>query len=209
MNHDRIPKLLKGQNMLVTSLYALRHPKLGKDKACTERYAVLRDALGSGYGDKTKIPFTLILEICGLSDTLWAIDNMIDGGDKIIRLFACDCAEHVLHFFEGKYPNDKRVRDCIYTARRFAAGTATIEELNAARAAAWEAARDAARDARAAAWAAAWAAAGDAAGDAAGAAAGAADWAAGAAEEKWQIERLTEYLNESVSPIPKTAKITA
>jgi hypothetical protein len=77
------------------------------------------------------------------------------------RLFACDCAAHVLKFFEKEYPNDKRPGECIEVARRFAHGKATQEELAAAGAAAgdaaWAAARAAAWDtARAAAGAAAW-----------------------------------------------------
>ena len=73
--------------------------------------------------------------------------------DKTARLFACYCARDTLPIFEKKYPNDNRPRVAIETAERYANGEATIEELNAARAAAWAAARDAAS---AAAWAAAW-----------------------------------------------------
>ena len=92
--------------------------------------------------------------------------------ERTARLFACDCAERVLPVFERSYPNDSRPRDAIETARRFANSQATAEAL----AAAWGAARDAAWGAaRDAAWGAAWGAA----------------WAA---ERKWQVERLTEYL---------------
>ena len=67
------------------------------------------------------------------------------------RLFAADCAEAVVHLCG----DDPRPRAAIDTARRFARGTATRDELAAAgaaaRDAAWAAARDAARDA---AWAA-------------------------------------------------------
>ena len=88
--------------------------------------------------------------------------------DKTARLFACYCARDTLPIFEKKYPNDNRPRVAIETAERYANGEATIEELNAARAAAWDAARAAARAAAsAAASAAAWDAARDAASDAA------------------------------------------
>ena len=116
--------------------------------------------------------------------------------DRNLRLFACDCAERVLPIFEKYYPDDKRTRQAIETARRYANGEATQKELAAARAAAG-----------AAVWAAAWAAAGDAAGDAAraaaGDAAGAAAWdaaspeawdAAVATERAWQQQRLMQYL---------------
>jgi len=65
-------------------------------------------------------------------------------GDYDIRVFACDCADHVLHFFEDKYPNDKRPREAIGAGRKFAKGEITA----AAGDAAWAAARDAAWDAK-------------------------------------------------------------
>jgi len=105
------------------------------------------------------------------------------------RLFACDCAEHVLEHFETCYPDDNRPREAIRMARRFANGEATDEERAAAWAAAWAAAGDAA-------WDAAWAAARDAAGDAAWAAAGD---AARDAERQWQAMKLLEYLEEETT----------
>ena len=80
------------------------------------------------------------------------------------RLFAADCARHVLLIFEKGHPNDGRPRRAIEAARAYARG-----EID-----------DAARAARAAAWAA-------------GAAAWAAG-AARAAERKWQEQRLLDYL---------------
>jgi hypothetical protein len=71
---------------------------------------------------------------------------------RAMRLFAADCAERVLPRYEAAYPGDARPRVAIETARRFARGAATADELAAAKSAAW------------AAWAAAkfaaWAAAG-------------------------------------------------
>ena len=119
------------------------------------------------------------------------------------RLFAADCAEHVLHLYEAKYPGDSRVRNCIEIARKVARSELPVSKLDAAGAAARDAAGAAARAAaRDVAWAAAgaaagaaardasWAAARDAAGaaarDASWAAAGAAAWdAAGAAAGAW------------------------
>lgn len=103
---------------------------------------------------------------------------------RTARLFACDCAERVLHLYEDKHPDDSRPRDAIAVARRFAVGNATRDELLAACGAA-AAARDAARDARdaRAAWgaasAAAWAAESAAARD---------------AEREWQTSRLIQCL---------------
>ena len=127
--------------------------------------------------------------------------------ERDLRLFAADCAEHVLPIFKKERPDDDRPRKAIKVARAFARGevdaaardaawdAAGAAAGDAAGAAAWAAARAAARDAaeaaagdaawaaagaaaRAAARAAAWAAAGDAAWAAAAAAAGAAAWAA-------------------------------
>ena len=100
--------------------------------------------------------------------------------ERAARLFACDCAEHVLPLFEKRHPDDKRPRKAIEIARRFADGEATKEELAAAEAAAGTAARYAAE-----------AAAGTAAGAAAWAAARAAAWAA---ERTWQTDKLFESL---------------
>ena len=88
--------------------------------------------------------------------------------ERELRLFACDCAERVLHIYEKKVPNDKRARTTIEVARKFADGKATKEEL---------------------------AAAGAAAGDAASAAAGAGAWAARAAEIKWQHSHFKQMFD--------------
>ena len=70
------------------------------------------------------------------------ISELLD--EKQLRLFACDCAEHVLHFFEKKQLNDRRPREAIEVARRFALGKATQEERKTARATARAAGRAAA-----------------------------------------------------------------
>jgi hypothetical protein len=120
--------------------------------------------------------------------------------DRTLRLFACDCAERVLPTFECKYPDDKRPRLAIETARRYANGAATLDELAAASAAAsaaaWAAASAAASAAAwAAASAAAWAAARDVAFAAArNAACDAARAATMASEVQWQFTHLVEML---------------
>ena len=48
------------------------------------------------------------------------------------RLFACDCAERVLHLFESMFPDDSRARNAIEVARLYADGKATLADLNAA-----------------------------------------------------------------------------
>lgn len=104
--------------------------------------------------DHKEIPF---------NDKLWVICRTDLVSEKLMRLFAVWCARQVQHLMA-----DKRSLDALDIAEQFANGVATLEQLNAASAAAWAAAWDTARDA---AWAAAWAAAWDAARAAAWAAA--------------------------------------
>ena len=159
---------------------------------CTSGWEDLLRHLGPKYPQDKPIAFGTILESNGLDDALWGLRAVLPeqekDRDRLARLFACDCAESVLHLWEAKYPYDKRPREAIAVSRRFALGQATQEELSAAR----DAARDAAWDAWAAAGAAgevawdaaldaAWAAARAAARDAARAAAWAAEAAAWAA----------------------------
>jgi len=152
------------------------------------------------------------------------VKQIKEWNEKTARLFAADCAEHVLSIYEKKYPDDDRPRNAIEAVRKYANGKITREELDAvgdsAWAAAWAAVGDSAWDAagdavgtaaRAAAWAAwggaAWAAARDAAWAAALAAAWNSAWAAvgdsawdaaRAAEGKWQTERQAYYLGIGV-----------
>ena len=140
--------------------------------------------------------------------------------ERELRLFAADCAEHVLHIFEREYPNDYRPRLAIQAARDFvngkidaaardaakeaardaawnAAWAATWNAVrNAALAAAEKAARNAARDA---AWATAWNAARDAeatARNAARDAARATAWAtAWNAARKWQRDHFNQMFD--------------
>ena len=125
-----------------------------------------------------------------------------------LRLFAADCAEHVLPIFEKEYPGDDRPRKAIEAARRFADGEASPEEMWDARLAAAWAACTAHGDASSVAWAAA-SDSGDAFGDARdsawaardAAAAAAVDRDAGAAELEWQEEALVRRLEDALREI--------
>ena len=110
------------------------------------------------------------------------VSELTTWNERTQRLFACDCAEHVLGNFENKYPDDDRPRKAIEVARAFANGTATEEELSAVVSAAYSArsaARSAAYSARSAAYSAR----------------SAAYSAAYSAERAWQTNRLFEYLD--------------
>jgi len=60
---------------------------------------------------------------------LWIRRYLKDLKENQQRLFAADCAEHVLHLFETVYPIDKAPRIAIETARHFATHPATQESI--------------------------------------------------------------------------------
>ena len=107
--------------------------------------------------------------------------------ERTARLFACDCAERVLHIYEKQYPNDSRARTAIEVARLYADGKATLQDLNDAASAAYSAADSAADSA-----------AYSAADSAAYSAADSAYSAAYSAARKWQTERLFHYLRGEI-----------
>ena len=75
------------------------------------------------------------------------ITRRVEGwNERTARLFAADCAEHMLPLFERECPDDDRPRRTIAMARAYANGEATSEQLAAAGDAAGAAARDAERD---------------------------------------------------------------
>ena len=137
-------------------------------------------------------------ETCQRPDwMLWGLGQIGYSDDRVMRLYACACVRGTPAAKGTVWDllTDKRSKNAVEVAERFAEGKATVEERDAAGAAAGDATR-AAWDAGDAAWAAR-AAARDAAGDAAWAAARAA-WAAGdaarAAAWAWQADKLREML---------------
>lgn len=91
--------------------------------------------------------------------------------DKTARLFAVDCAKHVLWAWDKYYPNDKRPHQAVQAAYDYANGKISEEELTVACDAAYAAAV-----AYYAAYSAAYSAANY------------------AAERKWQARQLKKYL---------------
>jgi len=143
------------------------------------------------------------------ADRIWVACHKGAVSDRVLRLFACDCAERALRRERraGREP-DPRSWEAVRVARRYADGDATAAELAAAGAVAGAVAEAAASSAAraAAAWAAAWAAweeAWVAAWEAAHAAAwearetaGVAWVAAWEADCRWQCTRLLRLLRE-------------
>lgn len=124
---------------------------------------------------------------------------------RTLVLRATDCAEHVLSYFEEKYPKDNRPRKAIEAGRAWVRGEIAMSEARTAAFAAHAAARDtdqvaACAAARAAGHAAATAHVADHAVHAATYAAKAATYAADptdacastAEERNWQFQRLLD-----------------
>ncbi len=128
---------------------------------------------------------------------------------RSLVLWATDCAEHVLSYFEEQYPNDDRPRKALEAGRAWARGEIAMSETRAAAFAAHAAARNAdTAAARAAARAAGHAAATahvasharHAAAYAVTAATVSTNAAATATERDWQYRRLPEHLWPGVFP---------
>ena len=136
------------------------------------------------------------LQVCdaaavSIDDRLWVLLREDVIPERDLRLLVCKWAAEALR---AAKVDDLRCWRAVWVAAQYAHGLATIEQLAAARAAAWDAASAAARDAaraaaRAAASAAASAAARDAARDAA--------WAAARSAHLSDVRRVLVGLGEA------------
>ncbi len=118
---------------------------------------------------------------------------------RVLAIWASDCVEHVLSYFEEKYPNDDRPRKAVEAARAWVNGEISVGEARSAAFAAHAAARDA-RAAEEDIASAVARAAGHAAATAhvANHAVHAANYAvkANPKERVWQYEKLLEMINQ-------------
>ena len=159
---------------------------------------MLLDGLGKTEADDEPLPYSKILKIIGLSDTLWYLDKD-PYHEREIRTFALACARRVEHLTD-----DARVKHCNDVQEKYLNREATLEELNVAvraarvatRSTAWAAPRLAAEaSVEAAAQHGRWTAFA-----AARAAAKAAEEnlqvAAWAAESEWQQQKLLEIVGD-------------
>lgn len=85
--------------------------------------------------------------------------TLLDADHHLLALWAADCAEHVLHFFEAEQPADDRPRRAIELVRAWTRGEVKMTESRNAAGHAQAAARDLSGPAREAAFAAGQAAA--------------------------------------------------
>ena len=185
--------------------------KAHEEGACIESYRKMTKSLGgiTKYGKDTPIPLDKVIEVCGLQDAIWSLRCTIEESENISIEFACRCAEHVLHFFEDKYPNDRRPRQAIEAARncitnKSLAAVSAASAASAARSAAyaavsavsatWSAARSAVSAARSAVSAARSAEYAAYAAYAAVSAVSAVS--AESAEIQWQTEEFLKLLNQ-------------
>jgi len=171
--------------------------KIKAQRPCEDGYRKLVKSLGgiTKYGNNTPITFEQIYASNGYEDTLWCMRAVDKHNFPLWRHFAVDAAQAVEHLM-----TDKCSIDALVVARRHADGSATDEELSAARDAAWTAASAAAwTAASAAAWAAATARAAAAAWAAAKDAAAAWDAAKDAARAA-QMRLLFDYCREGKRP---------
>ena len=134
--------------------------------------------------------------------------TLTDPDHRLLALWAAQCAEHVLHFFEDVRPSDTRPRDAIEAARAWARGELTMMDARTRGGHAMGAARPLRGAARYAAYAAGQAACvGHVPEHDLGAAAYAikaaqaahpSDPSAGRRERDWQRERLPEEVRALV-----------
>lgn len=80
--------------------------------------------------------------------------SLQDSDHRLLAIWAADCAQHVLHFFEEIQPNDPRPRQAIESARAWTRGEITMMQSRAAGGHAMAAARELNGAARHAAFAA-------------------------------------------------------
>ena len=70
--------------------------------------------------------------------------TLLDEDHHLLAMWAADCAQHVLRYFEEARPGDERPRRAIEAARAWAHGAMTVKQVRAAAGASQDAAREAA-----------------------------------------------------------------
>ena len=57
--------------------------------------------------------------------------TLTDDDHRLLTLWAVECAEHVLHLFEGEHPGDTRPREAVDAARAWVGGSVAMREARA------------------------------------------------------------------------------
>ena len=129
-----LPTYLDGK-MLTTTLNRIK-----ECSPCESGWKQLLKHLGKTKADDDALPYSVIVKSNGMEDAIWCC-RCEPKYAREWRLYAVWCARQVEHLMGDAS------RNALDVAERFANGEADIEELKAARDAAWDAARDAAWDA--------------------------------------------------------------
>lgn len=104
--------------------------KIREQSPCREDFARFLGIFDKTKADDEPLQLIAVLDSNGLEYALWSL-RAIDGKDREIRLFAVRCARRVQHLM-----TDQRSIDALDVSERFANGSATTDELEAARGAA-------------------------------------------------------------------------
>ena len=131
--------------------------KLREHQPCSDGWATLLKSLPADYPDTKPINLLHILKSNGVQDMMWALRAATPDLPKLRVAICADMAARVLKYYEARYPDDKRPRDCIKACRQFVRGKITLT-LGKAAATATAASADATATAYAASAAAAYAA---------------------------------------------------
>ena len=104
---------------------------------CSEGWAKLLHYLGKAKPDDELVAIETILISNGLDDALWCLRSLT-GYEKVVRLLAVSFAREVSHLM-----TDPRSLAALNTAEAFANGQASVQDLDAARLAAYAVAHEA------------------------------------------------------------------
>jgi len=171
-------------------MWTVTRREIEKHEPCEDRYDNFRDQFPRlGLDDQVALAEIAENEAISFDDLLWLLENVC-ASDQIMRLIACEIAEHC-----QPDPVPRVNATAISASRRYAFGLATEAELaySAASAYSADAACAAAADAACAAAAAASAACASAA---SAACASAEAESAAAAERSWQRQHLIAVAND-------------
>ena len=103
-------------------------------RPCEESWERLLREQGKTQADDELLPYSRILEICGLNDTLWAIAHCHPRGPWVCAEFSLWCAEGIRHMIEDPSPIA-----ALDTARKYLDGDATQTQLRESIIPAWAA----------------------------------------------------------------------
>ena len=104
-------------------------------RPCKESWEKLLCGLNKSRADNKPLSYSTILKLCGLDDTLWAINCCHPHGPQICAEFALWCAESIHHMLQ-----DSRSIIALYVTRQYLDGDATPEQLRETVIASWAAA---------------------------------------------------------------------